>query len=220
MSRRQERDPRRWAPLRIAPRPTVPWYLRPFFWNQRRKYGEALTPALLWARIPRLFLGVAFLYGMIDRRASPIEPSLRALVSLRVSQINHCRFCVDLNAETLIRRGVSEAKALALEGWRESPLFDDRERVALTWAEAVGDSAGTVSDTLFADLHRLFDDDAIVELTALVAFQSLSSRFNAALGVPPQGLCRLPGTIAAPPPAAAGENHQAAQGTTPPRVGH
>ena len=62
--------------MRIAPRAVVdcPWYLRPFFWNQRRKYGRVLDAALLWARTPRVFLGVAGLYGMIDRGSSPIDP--------------------------------------------------------------------------------------------------------------------------------------------------
>lgn len=44
---------------------------------------------------------------------------------------------------------------------------------------------------LFEGLRRHFSDDAIVELTALVAFQNMSSKFNAALGVPAQGLCAL-----------------------------
>ena len=49
--------------LRISLKPaqSYPWYLRPFFWNQKRKYGAVLNSALLWARSPRLFLGVAFL---------------------------------------------------------------------------------------------------------------------------------------------------------------
>ena len=41
-------------------------------------------------------------------------------------------------------------------------------------------------------MKRHFDDDAVVELTGLVAFQNLSSKFNSALGVPAQGFCRLP----------------------------
>ena len=180
--------------MRIAPRPEqdTPWYLRPFFWNQRRKYGRALDAALLWARSPRLFLGVAHLYGALDRRGSPIEPVLRSLLTVRVSQINHCPFCVDLNSNTLLKRGLSEEKLLALEEWRESALFDDRERTALDYAEAVTRSDLEVDDALFERLHRHFDEDAIVELTALIAFQNLSSKFNAALGVPPQGFCRLP----------------------------
>jgi len=38
----------------------------------------------------------------------------------------------------------------------------------------------------------MFDEDAIVELTGLIAFQNLSSKFNSALDVPPQGFCKMP----------------------------
>jgi AhpD family alkylhydroperoxidase len=182
--------------MRIAPASTRPWYLRPFFWNQRRKYGRALDAALLWARSPRLFLAVATLYGALDRRSSPIQAPLRSLLTVRVSQLNHCRFCVDINAATALKRGVGEDKLWALEDWRASNLFDARERIALEYAEAMTRSDLEVSDDLMARLRRLFDDDAIVELTALIAFQNLSSRFNAALDVPPQGFCRLPERVA------------------------
>ncbi len=186
--------------MRVPPRRVAecPWYLRPFFWNQKRKYGEVLQAALLWARAPRLFLGVAFLYGMIDRRSSPIDPALRSLITVRISQINHCPFCVDINSMTLMKRGVPEEKVRALAEWRTSPLFDDRERAALDYAEAVTVTGAEVTDGMFAALRRHFDEDAIVELTGLIAFQNLSSKFNAALEVPPQGFCRLPAT----PPAA------------------
>ena len=184
--------------MRIAARPlrACPWYLRPFFWNQRRKYGQVLEAALLWARSPRVFIGVAALYGALDRKGSPLEPALRALLTVRVSQLNHCRFCVDLNSATLLRRGVSEAKLLALDDWRSSNLFDARERLALDYAEAMTRSDLGVTDELTAQVKEHFDDDAVIELTALIAFQNLSSKFNAALGVPPQGFCRLPPTDA------------------------
>lgn len=180
--------------MHITPRPLhqYPWYLRPFFWYQRRKFGAVLDAALLWARVPRLFLGVAILYGMIDRRSSPIEPALRSLVTVRVSQINNCPFCVDLNSATLMKRGASSEKVEALDRWRESELFSERERVALDYAEAITYSDRGVDDGLMARLKQHFDDDAIVELTGLVAFQNLSSKFNSALGVAPQGFCRLP----------------------------
>ena len=53
-----------------------------------------------------------------------------------------------------------------------------------------------VDDALMARVRRHFDDDATVELTGLVAFQNLSSKFSSALGVAPQGFCRLPGSAA------------------------
>ena len=179
--------------MRIAPKPPAAysWYLRPFFWNQRRKYGAVLDSALLWARAPKLFLGVAFLYGMIDRKSSPLDPALRSLLTVRVSQINHCPFCVDLNSATLMKRGASLEKVEALARWRESGLFDDRERAALDYAEAMTLSQAGVDDALTERLKRHFDDDAIVELTGLIAFQNLSSKFNAALGVPAQGFCHF-----------------------------
>lgn len=189
--------------MRIEPRPLAryPWYLRPFFWNQRRKYGAILESALLWARAPRLFLGVAVLYGMIDRRSSPLDPALRSLVTVRVSQINDCPFCVDLNSATLIKRGATHDKVEALHDWRNSNLFERRERVALEYAEAMTHSDRQVDDALFDRLRRDFDDDAIVELTGLVAFQNMSSKFNSALGVPAAGFCHIPGAAANGPAA-------------------
>jgi len=179
--------------MRIAPLPEgrSPWYLKPFFWNQKRKYGKALDAALLWARSPRLFLGVAALYGQIDRRSSPIEPALRSLVTVRVSQLNGCAFCVDLNSATLLKRGVSTEKALALGNWWNSDLFTPRERIVLAYAEAMTLSGPGAQEPQFEDLRRQFSEDAIIELTGLIAFQNLSSKFNAALDVPSQGFCEL-----------------------------
>lgn len=180
--------------MRIAPKKPgeCPLYLRPFFWNQRRKYGVVLESALAWARSPKLFLGVAFLYGMIDRKSSPLDPALRSLVTVRVSQINSCRFCIDLNAATLLKRGATLEKIERLEDWRESELFDPRERAALQYAEAVTRSDQAMEEEAFDGLKEFFDPDAIVELTGLIAFQNMSSKFNSALGIPAQGFCRVP----------------------------
>ena len=166
-----------------------PWYVRPFLWNQQRKYGQALKPALVWARVPKLFLAVAALYGVLDRRDSPLDPVLRSLVTVRVSQINHCRFCLDLNSATLAKRAGSMQKVDALEAWRTSVAFDASERATLEYTEAVTYPDRNVSDDLMAELRRHFDDDAIVELTGLIAFQNLSSKFNSALNIPAQGFC-------------------------------
>ena len=172
-----------------------PWFLRPFFWNQKRKYGDVLEAGLLWARSPKLFFGVATLYGMIDRRSSPIEPALRSLVTVRVSQINGCRFCVDINSATLIKRGVSEEKAREIARWRDSELFDARERAVLAYAEAVTEAPQAIAEEIHDDVRRHFDDDALVELTGLIAFQNMSAKFNSALGVPPKGFCHIDETV-------------------------
>jgi len=169
-----------------------PWFLRPFFWNQKRKYGAVLQPGLLWARVPKLFTTVALLYGALDRRSSPLDPVLRSLVTVRVSQINWCQFCVDINSATLAKRTGSMDKVEALEQWKESQLFDEKEKAVLEYTEAVTYSEQQVTDELMGRLKVFFDDDGIVELTALIAFQNLSSKFNSALDVAAQGFCKLP----------------------------
>lgn len=169
-----------------------PWILRPFFWDQKRKYGAILQPGLLWARVPRLFGAVAVLYGVLDRKNSPLNPILRSLVTVRVSQINGCNFCVDLNSATLAKRSGSTEKVEQLSQWRASELFDDKEKVVLAYAEAITYSDRQVTDELMLKLSRFFDQDGIVELTGLIAFQNLSSKFNSALDVPAQGFCKTP----------------------------
>jgi AhpD family alkylhydroperoxidase len=178
----------------IAAKPLsqYPWFIRLVFWKQKRTYGRILDPGLLWGRSPLVFAAVTLLYGALDRRSSPIEPALRSLVTVRVSQINHCAFCVDINSATLVKRGVPMEKVVAISNWRDNALFEPEECLALEFAEAMTIDSRGVDEYLRARLKRQWDDETIVELTALIAFQNLSSKFNAALDVPPQGFCPLP----------------------------
>jgi len=178
--------------IRPAALEGLPWYLRPIFWAQRRRYGASLDSALVWARSPRLFFGLAVLYGMVDRKGSPLDPALRSLVTVRVSQINHCPFCVDINSATLLERGMSQEKLDALDSWRGNDLFSDKESAALEYAETMTFTDREIDDESFGRLKSHFDEEAIVELTGLIAFQNMSSKFNSALAIPPQGFCKLP----------------------------
>lgn len=166
-----------------------PWYVRFIFWLQRRKYGVELEPARLWGRSPKVFLALTMLYRAIDRPASPIEPALRSLITVRVSQINWCAFCVDLNSATALERAVAPEKLADLACFGESLHYSDREKAALRFAQAVTYTESRVDDALANQLRAHFSDDELIELTALIAFQNLSSKFNAALQVPPQGFC-------------------------------
>ena len=72
--------------------------------------------------------------------------------------------------------------------WEVSPLFDDTERLVLEYADAITITDRDVSDELFERVRARFDEDAIVELTEVVAWENASSKFNRALRVPSQGL--------------------------------
>ena len=84
--------------------------------------------------------------------------------------------------------GVSEEKIPALEDYADSPLYDAREKVAPEYADAITLSDRDVDEGLFARVRGSFDDDALVELTAAIAWENSSSKFNRVLRVPPQGL--------------------------------
>ena len=84
-------------------------------------------------------------------------------------------------------------KVEALERWEESGLFDNKEKVVLEYVEAITYTDRQVDDNLTQRLYEYFNEDEIVELTGLIAFQNLSSKFNSALDLPAQGFCRLPG---------------------------
>ncbi len=95
-----------------------------------------------------------------------------------------------MNAAVSSELGVSDEKILALEDYATSPLYDERERTALEYAERMTITDQDVDDALFSRLHQFFDEDALVELTAAIAWENSSSKFNRALRVPSQGLWR------------------------------
>lgn len=169
----------------------ISWYLKPFFWSQKRKYGQILEPSLVWASIPKLFFAMASFYGTLERKKSPIAPELRSLIIVRVSQINWCRFCVDINSATLIKRSGSEAKCKELNNWQHSNVFSELEKAALNYAEKITYTDQHPDDECFNQLKKYFKEEDIIELTALIAFQNMSSKFNSALEIEPQGFCKI-----------------------------
>ena len=84
--------------------------------------------------------------------------------------------------------GIPDDKILALEEYATSALYDERERAALRYADAITLSDRDVDGALFERVRGLFGEDAMVELTAVIAWENSSSKFNRALRVPSQGL--------------------------------
>ena len=84
--------------------------------------------------------------------------------------------------------GLTDEKIEALADYAASPLYDQAERVALEYADRMTITGREVDDELFALLRSFYSDDAIVELTAIIAWENASSKFNRALRVPSQKL--------------------------------
>lgn len=109
---------------------------------------------------------------------STLEPLLTELVRLRVSQINGCAFCMDRHAADARQLGELERRLTLLAAWRETPLFSDRERAALGWAESVTlVSQSHVPDAEWEQTERMFTPAELVDLTLLVATINAWNRF-------------------------------------------
>lgn len=132
---------------------------------------------------PEAFQHLLKLSGQLHK--GPLGPQLIELVSLRVSQINGCVFCLDMHASALRKAGVDQRKLDTLAAWEESPLFDARERAALGWAEALnGIGTAHVPDTALEALRPHFNEREISELSFTVAMINAWNIMNVGLRKP------------------------------------
>ena len=123
-----------------------------------------------------------------------LEPSLLELVKTRASQIIGCAWCIDMHTKDARAAGESEQRLYALNAWRETPFYSERERAALTWTEAVTLVAETrVPDPVYEFARKHFTPPELVNLTlaviAINGWNRLAIAFRA-----------VPGTYQAPAP--------------------
>jgi alkylhydroperoxidase family enzyme len=90
-----------------------------------------------------------------------------------------------------MQAGASEDKIRQVESAATSAHFDETERAAIAYAEAMTITGQKVSDALFARVRARLSEAQVVELTAAVALENFRSKFNVALGIEAQGFCRL-----------------------------
>ena len=100
---------------------------------------------------------------------SGLEKSLLELVKIRASQINGCAFCIHMHTRDARARGETEERIYLLNGWRESPLYTDRERAALGWTESLTLVSQThAPDADYEALQAHFTPKEQVDLTLLI----------------------------------------------------
>jgi AhpD family alkylhydroperoxidase len=110
---------------------------------------------------------------------SPLEKVTQELVSLRVSQINGCGWCVDIHTKELAAAGEPAVRINLVAAWREATVFTEAERAALALAEEgtrIADAAPGVSDGTWAQVREHYDDDRTAALVALVAQMNSANR--------------------------------------------
>lgn len=117
---------------------------------------------------------------------SGLEPSLLELVKMRASQINGCAFCLDMHSKDARAAGETEQRLYALNAWRETPFFSERERAALEWTESLTLVAENhVPDELYEGVRRHFTEEELVNLSfAVIAINGWNRLAIAVRAVP------------------------------------
>ncbi|HVT28569.1 MAG TPA: carboxymuconolactone decarboxylase family protein [Lacipirellulaceae bacterium] len=109
---------------------------------------------------------------------SGLEHSLVDLVKVRASQINGCAYCIDMHTKEAMARGETEQRLFLLDAWRETPLYSDRERAALSWCETLTLIAKTgAPDEVFEEVRKEFTDEEIQSLTLAIVTINAWNRF-------------------------------------------
>jgi AhpD family alkylhydroperoxidase len=127
------------------------------------------------------------MYGLEKYLATcGLEHKLLHLLKLRASQINGCAFCIDMHSKDARALGESEHRLYALDAWRETPFYTDKERAALAWVEAVTLVSEThVPDDVYEELKKHFSEKEIVDLTLLAATINMWNRLTISMRAVP-----------------------------------
>ena len=126
---------------------------------------------------PATYQALLALQAAVDKTG--LDKPLLELLKIRASQINKCAFCLHMHTRDARKAGVSEERIYLLEAWRESPLYTERERAALAWAEALTLlPESNAPDDVYAEVAAQFSEPEIVELTFAIGAINLWNRFG------------------------------------------
>ncbi|MFE0102342.1 carboxymuconolactone decarboxylase family protein [Streptomyces sp. NPDC059009] len=112
---------------------------------------------------------------------SALPTATQELVKIRASQINGCAGCLDMHTKDAVAAGETSVRLNLVAAWREAKVFTDAERAALELAEEgtrIADAAGGVSDEVWANAAKHYDEDQLAALVALIALINTFNRVN------------------------------------------
>jgi len=127
---------------------------------------------------PDAFNAVLDLENYVSTK-SGLDKNLLHIIKLRASQINNCAYCIDMHSKEARKDGLSEQWINLISVWRESPLYDARERVLLEWVETITNiSQSGAPDNAYKPLNQFFTDEEITKLTVAIGIINIWNRLG------------------------------------------
>jgi alkylhydroperoxidase family enzyme len=168
---------------RVPDPPTDP-VIREMFAQTRARGGQILNLHLTMGNAPKIAKAEQDLtYALRFDAKSPRK--LRELAIMRTGEILNAPYELHAHRPLLLACGYSEAQIAALAHWRDSTLFDDRERALLAYVEAM-DAGGNVDDATFAAMKRHFTPEEILELTVITVHYYGTALLTKTLEIKPE----------------------------------
>ena len=123
-------------------------------------------------------------------KSTGLPSLLTHLVFLRVSQINGCAYCIDMHSRDLLKAGLPVEHLVLVGVWPEAgEIFDEHEKAALAWAEAVtrlGERG--VPDSAFEAAAAVFEQKQLTDLTIAIALMNAYNRMAVSFRATPVAL--------------------------------
>ncbi|MBX9842171.1 MAG: carboxymuconolactone decarboxylase family protein [Xanthobacteraceae bacterium] len=163
--------------------------------------GFIPNSVLIMQRVPQMVDAFTKMTVAIWNPQGKVDLKLKRLISHVASRSAGCRYCMAHTADGAARQGVEQRKLDAVWDYRTSPLFNDAERAALDVAVAAGCVPNAVTDEMFMDLRRHWNDEQVVEIVGVIAMFGFLNRWNDTFATPLED-----------EPLEYGEKHLASQG--------
>jgi uncharacterized peroxidase-related enzyme len=152
--------------------------LEPFFAQTEGRMGFLPNSQLIMAYKPKLLQAFVQMGRAINDPDNKTSRQIRALVAHMASKSAGCQYCVAHTGESAHHANVDEQKLASIWEHETNPLFSEKERAALRFAQSAAAVPNAVSDADFTDLRKHFSDEEIVELVAVIAFFGFLNRWN------------------------------------------
>lgn len=146
--------------------------------------GYMPSTVLVMCRIPRLVKGLNQLAAAVWDPASEVDAGLKRLVAYMCGKTHGSNYSMLHAAESAHTAGIDVAKINAVEEYRTSPLFTEKERVTLDYAVAAASQPNAVTDELFDRMKKHWTETQIVEITAVVSINGFLNRWNDTVAPP------------------------------------
>jgi AhpD family alkylhydroperoxidase len=140
------------------------------------------NPAMI---LPDAMTGIQNIYKAMHQGGVP--GTTLELVHLRASQINGCSACVDTGVKSARKSGETDARLFQVVAWRESDLFTDAERAALTLTEAatrLADRPDAVTDDIWDEVADHYDEQQLAAIILMIGLTNLFNRINTTIREP------------------------------------